>query len=150
MRRLSVRKYYKDGDPIPRTGSTIFIPFIHNREKAPYMGPKFGQDIEPAGYYFTSISPETFDEKQREIFGKTHDIGVMVLRNHLVLKHKETGHGGWKTDLSNMFGGKKKRRLTEAVKKAGYDGILTFNKYGLSESLSISGKVIPWDKFFKE
>lgn len=44
---------------------------------------------------------------------------------------------GWKERLSSAYGGATGRKLTELLKKDGYDGIVTFDKYGPSEIVDL-------------
>ncbi len=63
----------------------------------------------------------------------------LVEDSTLVVEHKSTDSNGWKRDLSDMFGGKTGAKLTDAIKQAGYDAIITYDKYGLSETVNLGG-----------
>lgn len=84
----------------------------------------FGQKIEPAGYYANVSAKSDYMVKNRL---PGWEVGYVKVENALVLEHKSTTSNGWKKDLSEMFGGKTGKRLSEAVKKAGYDAIVTYD-----------------------
>lgn len=115
------------------TKKPITFRYSRNKEKAPYMGKTFAQDIEPAGEYINLHQKEWGELPNFEY-------GQIQFKNPLFLEHKTTGHGGWKTDLSEMYGGKTGKELSEAIKKDGYDGIITTNPNGdYSEIVNLSG-----------
>lgn len=119
-----------------KTGVPITVSYFHNKEKSPVVkGDEFAQSIEPAGEY---MGNDTMDGKYR-IPG--FEYGKITFNNPLVLDFKTTGHGGWKTDLSNLFGGKKKKALSNAIKKAGYDAVVTIDESGnIREIVNLNGK----------
>ena len=116
------------------TGTPIEFFYYRNMEKAPYLGDRFAQDIEPTGEYMGLL-----DEDPGHYLPK-YEYGRIKFNNPLVLEHKTTGHGGWKTDLSVMFSGKTGKRLTDAIRQAGYDGIVTWDETGTSETVNITGE----------
>jgi len=85
------------------------------------MGSMFAQDIEPTGDYIN------YHEKQWGIDLPNHVYGTITFYNPLVIEWETTGHGGWKTKLSERFGGKTKKALTNAIVKAGYDAVITID-----------------------
>jgi hypothetical protein len=114
-----------------QTGQPVEFYYSRNLEKAPKMtGMDFGQSIEPAGRYmnvdFTEMSG-----------GKNWETGTIKFDNPLVLEHKNTNSTGWKKDLSDKYGGSVGKRLSNKVKKDGYDAIITVDDYGLSETISL-------------
>jgi len=111
---------YEEGDII-ESNKPVTIDYLRNLEKSPDMGERFAQHIEPKGEYMNFNSRPNKDVPD---YGK-FESGRITFNKPLVLEHKTTAVGGWKTDLSNMFGGKKGKVLTNAIKKAGYDGIIT-------------------------
>jgi hypothetical protein len=127
-------------DVKPETGKPVNIGFSHNKEPSPDMGKEFAQDIEPSGKY---IAPNSGKYKLPGL-----EYGVAEFKNPLVLEHKTTRHGGWKTDLSNTYGGKTGDDLTAAVKADGYDGIITIDGDRISESIIIdeSLKIKPFPR----
>ncbi len=127
-------KVYTDA-PVPEgsveTGKPIKYHYYRNKEKTPDMGKEFAQDIEPSGKYIAAHS----GSKKHRMEG--YEYGVADFKNPLILEHKTTRHGGWKTDLQNMYDGKTGKDLTEALKKDGYDGIITVDKGRISESVML-------------
>lgn len=103
----------------------MYVAFLHNNQKsqAP-RGMDFGQQLEPAGFY-TNVSATSKTMGENNAPGWS--AGYIKFENPLVLEHKSTTSNGWKKDLSEMFGGKTGKRLSEAVKKAGYDAIVTYD-----------------------
>lgn len=119
-----------------QTGKRLTINYYHNKERSPILpNDDFAQSIEPAGEY---MGNDTMNGKYR-IPG--FEYGKITFNNPLVLDFKNTGHGGWKTDLSNRFGGKKKKALSNAIKKAGYDAVVTIDESGnIREIVNLNGK----------
>ena len=121
---------------MPENGKPYTMSYYHNTQPSPKMaGDMFAQSIEPAGEY---IAHDTMNGSN-QIPG--FEYGEISFKSPLVLEHKSTGHGGWKTDLSNMFGGKKGKALSNAIKKAGHDGIITIDsKTGeILETVNLAG-----------
>lgn len=121
---------------MPENGKPYSMSYYHNIKPSPKMaGDMFAQSIEPAGEY---IAHDTMNGSN-QIPG--FEYGEISFNSPLVLEHKSTGHGGWKTDLSNMFGGKKGKALSNAIKKAGHDGIITIDsKTGeILETVNLAG-----------
>jgi hypothetical protein len=118
--------------PIPKgsiqTGKSVKYHYTHSIEPAPDRGKEFAQDIEPSGKY---IAPSS--EKLPKLKGL--EKGIVEFKNPLVLEHKTTRHGGWKTDLSNMYDGKTGTELTEAILNDGHDGIITLDGDRISEGV---------------
>ena len=110
-------KIYKEGDSV-KTGEAVTLTYVTSKTKRPNMGKRFAQDIEPKGEYM-NYSSLKFEPPANS------ETGNITFQNPLVIEHKTTTHGGWKTDLSSMYGGKKGTKLTEAIKADGYDGIIT-------------------------
>lgn len=123
---------------IPKTGEPVTLYYNRNTESAKGMAPAgmdFGQKIEPTGEYMNV-------ERSVELKAPTEkwEAGRITFKNPLVLEHKSTDSDGWKRDLSKMFGGKTGARLADAIKQAGHDGILTYDKDGLSEAVNLNGE----------
>ena len=122
---------------LPETGKEFTMPYYHinNQGQVKMPGDMMAQSIEPAGEY---MGHDT-SSKMYEMPNATY--GTITFKNPLVLEWKTSGHGGWKTELSEMFGGKKGKRLTNAIKKAGYDGIITVEKDKgyINETVNIAG-----------
>ena len=101
---------------VPETGKPITFNYNKNPEKAPDMGSTYGQDKEPAGNYVTQnegFTPEGFET------------GTATLENPLVIDVTDDTLVQWKGELSEKYGGKTGKNLTDALKKDGYDGIVT-------------------------
>jgi len=96
--------------------------FVFNKTKADLPG-DFAQDLEPAGRYM-QVSKDTFPG------GEGMTTGKVTFKNPLVVEFKSTGRDGWKADLSNQYDGKTGRKLSQAIIKDGYDGIITLRDYG--------------------
>jgi hypothetical protein len=128
---------YKEGDT-PKTGEPISITYQKNLAKAPSLGKAYGQHIEPTGEYMAYHDVTLGSVREGWLSG------TITFRNPLVLEYKSTGVGGWKTDLSKMFGGKTGRVLTSAIIAAGYDGIITIEEFRgktiTSEIVNINGE----------
>ena len=114
----TAKKYVSD---IPSsevaTGRPITFDYIHNTKKSPNMGAEFAQDIEPAGKYVNA------GRARPDI--PNLESGTATLKNPLVVENVTPRPGGWKTTISNQFGGKTGSDLSSAILKAGHDGIIT-------------------------
>ena len=103
------------------------------------FGAMFGQNIEPSGEYMTYISQNT-----PHIDMPNYHYGVIEFKKPLILEHKSTGENGWKKDLSEMYGGKTKKALSNSVMKDGYDAIVTWEDFKgqrvWSEIVNLKGK----------
>ncbi len=118
------------------TGSPTKVHFIRNKEKAPYLGSRFGQDIEPAGHYVTPIDKP--EHKLATEQPDKYEVGTLHFNNPLVIKSDENDPTvGWKKRLSSVYGNKTKHKLSKAIAKDGYDGIITTTKYGPSETINL-------------
>jgi len=103
--------------------------YARNPERAPEMGGRFQQDIEPRGRYVVKAdqAPEGWES------------GEMMFRNPLVLPWgKGYDDSSWKVALSKRYGGKTGEDLSRAIAEDGYDGIVTMDKYGTSEIVDLS------------
>ncbi|HBF39769.1 MAG TPA: hypothetical protein DDW50_20955 [Firmicutes bacterium] len=111
-----------DMTQIERIKNGETIPYYRNLEKSPYMGSQFGQDIEPTGEYMG------FNDNPIPGFAlPNYEYGNISFENPLIMEYKTTGHGGWKTDLSQKYKGLVGKKLTAAIKKEGYDSIITYD-----------------------
>jgi hypothetical protein len=122
---------------IPRTGEPVTLYYTRNTKSGKEMAPAdmdFGQKIEPAGEYM-NVDQSTKLTSPTEAW----EAGRITFKSPLVVEHKSTDSNGWKRDLSDMFGGKTGAKLTAAIKKAGYDAIITHDKYGLNETVNLGG-----------
>ena len=96
---------------------SVMFTYLKNPEKSPKLGDKYGQDVEPVGYYVT--------QKQHDFKIKGWLEGTAVLNNPLYIKVSDDTLVQWKYDLSSQYGNKKGKLLTKELMKNGYDGIIT-------------------------
>jgi hypothetical protein len=135
--------YVKDGKVAAGAHGALSMSYVRvkNKQKTKNFGSQYGQDIEPHGEY---ISHDSMDGKSQlpENDHASYEYGKIHFKNPLYLEHNGTGHGGWKTELSEKFGGKKGKALSTAIKKAGHDGIVTIDsKYGhINETVNLAGE----------
>jgi hypothetical protein len=116
-----------------RMAAATTIHYLHNTEKSPNAGSRFGQDIEPHGRYLVEAGPNAKPDERWEK-------GSVTFQNP---KHIPFGGGyqeesNWKHQLSKEHGGKKGRELSQAVRDAGHDGIITHDDYGTSEIVDLT------------
>ena len=105
---------------------SITMTYVHIKNNTQKIkGMDFGQDIEPAGEY---MSMDTL-QGQNKIDQPNYEYGTIHFKKPLVLEHKSTDSKGWKKDLSDMYGGKKKKALSNAIMKDGYDAVMTWEMY---------------------
>lgn len=114
-----------NGKGIWKTGKPVKFKYIHNNEKAPYMGERFGQHLEPAGKYIQKKYPSSDISKMPNM-----EEGEVIFKNPLVIEWGG-GYGeadNWKQVLSSKYDGKTGQELSRAIKADGYDGIVTWDK----------------------
>ena len=99
----------------------IKLTYLHIHQTTPNCGTQYAQDIEPTGEYMT------YNDHKYKIELSNYEYGTITFNNPLVIEFISTTHGGWKTTLLNMFNGKKKKALSNAIIKAGYDAIITID-----------------------
>lgn len=107
---------------IPASGKPFEFFSIRNKEKAPSLGTQFGQDVEPSGKYISQSTPDAAKNLDARFEKKT-----VRFENPLVVEFG--GEYGtptnWKNVLSSQYGGKTGKQLSQAIRDAGYDGIVT-------------------------
>ena len=108
------------------TGKPVEFEYIRNTERAPAMGARFQQDIEPVGRYMTAKSPGA------KAIG-TMEVGTVKFTSPLIVEwntEKDGGYDetGWKASLSKSFGGLTGIQLSNAIKNSGYDAVVTVSK----------------------
>lgn len=109
---------------IPVAGQPFTFTALHNKEKSPDMGARFGQDKEPAGRYVVAVSDNNTAADQMP---EKYDKREVTFQNPLVI---DFGGGyqdatNWKQVLSSRYGGLTGKALSEAIRNDGYDGIVT-------------------------
>ena len=134
----SVGGYTEDGK-LAKDGSMTFEYLHISNPNTQNFGTLYGQNLEPSGEYMTFIPQGT-----PHIDMPNYQYGVITFKKPLVIEHKSTGEDGWKKDLSEMYGGKTKKTLSNAVMKDGYDAIVTYEDYKgqrvWSEIVNLKGK----------
>ncbi len=126
--KQEVNKIKQDG--------SITMTYVRNANtNTQNYGSRYGQNIEPAGEY---MSMDTMQGKYK-IPG--FEYGSIDFKKPLILDHKDTTANGWKKDLSKKYGGLTGKKLSEAIKKDGYDAIMTKDEEGnFIEVVNINGK----------
>jgi hypothetical protein len=95
--------------------------FLKNPEKASNFGSKFGQDVEPSGFFCV--------KKNNDFNPPNWYSGEAILKNPLYIKVDEDSLITWKYELAKKYK-KKKQSLTNQLIKDGYDGIVTLYSDG--------------------
>lgn len=114
----------------------ITIPYLRNLEKAPKIySDDYAQSIEPSGEYVN------YDAMEGKYKLPNWEYGAIEFKKPLVLEYVSTGHGGWKTKLSEMYGGKKGKALSSAIQKDGHDAVVTIDSQNKEyrEIVNLSG-----------
>lgn len=143
-RNASIASVSADNAPAV-TGQPMHVFYIRNTQGAPApYGMDFGQDLEPAGRYMNIGE----DSGISALPG--WEQGYIEFTNPLVLEHKNTTSTGWKKDLSEMYGGKTGKELSDAIKEAGYDAVVTWDEYGFNETVDLGGKPINRERYLSK
>jgi hypothetical protein len=115
------------------TGKPITFEYSRNKEPSPknIPGDPYQQKIEPAGIYVTQGKNKL----------PNYENGTMTFNNPLVLPlNKVEGNiydeNSWKMVLYKEYG-KKGKNLSKHLVKMGFDGIITYDKYGMNEIVSL-------------
>jgi hypothetical protein len=93
---------------------------LKNTEKSPNLGSKYGQDVEPTGFYcikFKSSMKHMLQSDKYKLF-------KVNLQNPLVINITDATLVSWKRELSDQYKAKKSA-LTNKLKSKGYDAIIT-------------------------
>ena len=138
LSQLGLASVVEDGVSF-KTGQPVVFAFYRYKQKTPNLGSRFGQDIEPAGRYLSHKTSFISVEDGQKLGDMVVEAGNLRFRNPLVLSWVGYGENGWKARLSRFFGGKKKKSLSKAVRKAGYDGIVTVHHGETSEIVDLTG-----------
>ena len=114
------------------SGRPVRFTYLHNNEKSPKMGSRFGQDIEPTGFYVLH------DEMGSPSLPSKWTRGTAILRKPLVLRQTLNdniyGPLGWKARLAAAFRAKKKA-LSRRLLMRGFDGIVTVDARGSTSEI---------------
>ena len=104
---------------IETISNNIIIDITKNMESAPYLGARFGQDVEPKGTYVT----QGYTNDENYYNGKAH------LKNPLFIDVNENTLIEYKRELAKKYKAKGKA-LTNKLMKIGYDSIITVRENG--------------------
>lgn len=113
----------KEKGVVFKTGQPVEFPYRRGTVKHPNMGSRFQQDIEPTGIYMN------FDRQPTEIPDENSEKGLIKFTYPLVIPFNTTPGGGydensWKMNVFYKYN-KTGKKLSDALKKDGYDGIVT-------------------------
>jgi hypothetical protein len=116
------------------THRPIQLEFYKNTAKAPFLGDRFGQTIEPAGEYIGTGADASI-----QLPGFVY--GTISFKKPLYIEYKTTGMDGWKKDVSEKYG-KTGKALSKAIIKDGFDGIITIDSESneIREIVNLAGK----------
>jgi hypothetical protein len=94
---------------------------LKNMEKAGKFGSKYGQDVEPAGFYALQ-----YIKGQSDVFLKNpnYKLFTVDIKNPLIINVNDDNLIEWKRELSNEYNAKGKSLTTKLLNK-GYDAIIT-------------------------
>ena len=98
---------------------SLVIDITKNTEPAPYLGSRFGQDVEPKGTYVL----------QGKIKADGYVNGKAELKNPLFINVDDNSLIEYKRDLATKYNAKGKR-LTNKLMNIGYDSIITIKEDG--------------------
>lgn len=124
-------------------GGSIGVDLIlsHNKEKAPYMGKRYGQDVEPSGYYAIEKETDVMESNpnyETVTFNPSKPLIIDITLDTLV---------SWKYDLSKKYKAKK-QKLSEKLMKEGYDVIITKYENGDTGEIIVldTSKIKPFEE----
>lgn len=124
MRDLALTSVIEQGVRF-ETGLPVTFRYLRSTEKAPFMGSRFGQDIEPAGRYMLH------NEEPGQV-SPVWETGVVTFQKPLVLKlsldDNIYGPTGWKARLRDAYGATGVE-LSRRLLADGWDGIITVAEF---------------------
>jgi hypothetical protein len=118
------------------TGVPVTFRFLHNTEKSPSVGARYGQDIEPHGRYLLH------NPNPKRTPPRSWETGTVTFKSPLVIPLSDDpaaiyGPTGWKAKLQEATG-KRGVALSRALAKC-FDGIVTIDvDGGTSEIVDLS------------
>jgi hypothetical protein len=131
-----------------QTGIPVTFEFMRKTEKAPHMGTRFGQHIEPAGRYMLHNTSHITPEQKQRMSEAGWEFGTITFNNPLVIELSSDrdksglpqniyGEKGWKQRLADHYQAVG-RNLTNRLKKDGHDGIVTTSGYDTREIVDLT------------
>lgn len=123
-------------DVTERNCTLAYIRNLGNGKTANY-GSRYGQNIEPAGEYM--IVDDLYNDRPQKYMLPNYEYGFITFKHPLIVDFINTTDKGWKKTVSDMFNGLTGKRLSNAIKKAGYDGVITVSDYGIEEIVNLNG-----------
>lgn len=128
------------------TGRPVSFKYYRYQHPKSKKNSDFDREFEPSGLYMNhEIEDTSFTDEQEKAYAKqgvSIQHGNIKFNRPIVLK---SGYGpnGWKQTLSLAFGDKRGRALTSAIRRAGYDGIVTV---GLNRDGKYTGEIVALGK----
>lgn len=116
--------------PVFKTGQSVTFDYIRSTVRAPDMGARFGQDIEPAGRYMNVAYPAA---RGKQFGGPGWERGSITFENPLIVAwgagYQERGN--WKPVLSRKYDNKTGKALSNALVADGYDAVVVMEESGV-------------------
>lgn len=106
------------------TGKPVEMNYIRNTRKAPYLHTMYQQHIEPAGRYMI-FNPSVGDSTPGWESGSVSFQNPLVIAFNTDPMSPLYNENSWKRILSKKYHGLRGKRLSVAIKRDGYDGIIT-------------------------
>ena len=120
------------------TGVPVTFKYVHNtasytallgKKGKPPIDSPYGRGYEPSRQYLTVVGRHPAERRSEMEYGE------VTFNNPLVIDNDSLN---WKKQLSDSFGGKTGKYLSEAVIQAGYDGIVTTENGHTSEVVNLT------------
>lgn len=111
-------------------GFSGLIMTLKYREKAKYFGNRYGQDVEPGGYYCLT------KDINNSVDFRLIELKKFFMKNPLIIDIDSNTMIKWKYDLSKKYKAKK-RKLTQKLLNEGYDSIITAYSNGQTMEMII-------------
>ena len=119
--------------------SDVEIAYMRNLDtNTAYYGSRFGQNLEPSGEYMIMDTLYN-DHLNKKYLIPNYEYGFISFKKPLILDFINTADTGWKKTLSDRYKGKTGKRLSTAITKDGYDGIITMDGNDVSEIVNLNG-----------
>lgn len=119
--------------------SNVEIAYMRNLDNhTAYYGSKFGQNLEPSGEYMI-MDTLYEDHLNNKYLIPNYEYGFITFKKPLILDFINTTDTGWKKTLSDMYKGKTGKILSTAIKKDGYDAIITIDGDEVMEIVNLNG-----------